>query len=129
MVHAISEAFGEVQALSDEMQEAFDGTPEPFRESSGASREAAASALAAACSYPFVPKMVGDIQVSWIEMHKGKDGKLFRSARRDNIVRCLRSCLAKLPVHPDEDTSQLKQELQTAITILGNVYFPGMSGR
>jgi len=68
-------------------------------------------------------------QVVWIEMVRGKDGNLFRPARRDNAVRCLLTCVAYLSTLPDhDDTDKLKCELQHAINILDAVDLPGMSG-
>lgn len=81
---------------------------------------------------PDVPGKLRDEehQVARIEMVRGKDGKLYRPARRDNVVRCLQSCFAYLSTLPDadDDMSKLKGELQNALEILKRVDFPGMSG-
>lgn len=128
LAHAISEAFSEIFSLSEEMREAFDGTPESLKQSRlGRRREAAADLLE---QYePDVPAPLREHQVAWIEMRRGKDGKLFRPARRDNAVRCLLACVAYLLTMPDNgDTSKLKSELQNAVDVLDTVDFPGMSG-
>ena len=128
--HAISEAFSEVLLLSEEMREAFDGTPESLKRSRlGQRRETAAKLLE---QYePDMPKPLRDDkhQVLWIEMVRGKDGNLFRPARRDNAVRRLLTCVAYLSTLPGrDDTDKLKTELQHSINILDAVDFPGMSG-
>jgi len=128
--HAIGEAFSEVLLLSEEMREAFDGTPESLKQSRlGQRRETAAKLLE---QYePDMPKPLRDDkhQVLWIEMVRGKDGNLFRPARRDNAVRRLLTCVAYLSTLPGrDDTDKLKTELQHAINILDAVDFPGMSG-
>jgi hypothetical protein len=128
LAHAISEAFSEIFSLSEEMREAFDGTPESLKQSRlGRRREAAADLLE---QYePDVPKEFREMQVTWMEMCQGKDGKLFRPARRDSVVRCLMACVVRLSTQPDNyDANKLKKELQKVINILDSVDFPGMSG-
>ena len=77
LAYAISEAFGEVHTLAEEMREAFSNTPESLQQSRmGQGREAAAVALD--LSQPYVPEILRDEkhQVEWREMHEGKERKL-----------------------------------------------------
>jgi|SRR5271166_1033931 len=112
---AIDEAFQEVNELRDEMEAAFAGTPDVFRDSTGRAREKAAEDLDAASTTPFVPESVANLDVKWIEM-VGKG--VYRPQRRDNVVRCLQSCVARLLTSTNDDISELKKELQVAIDIL-----------
>jgi len=130
LAHAISETFSEVLLLSEEMREAFDGTPESLKQSRlGRRRQAAANLLEQYEPEMPIPLRDDKHQVVWIEMVRGKDGNLFRPARRDNAVRCLLTCVAYLSSLPDrDDTDKLKFQLQNAINILDSVDFPGMSG-
>ena len=127
---AIDEALFEVSALADEME--VDGTPESLKNSTtGQSREAAAFALKVSKSgLFFVPESLRKNWVEWTEMVPGKDGKLFRPARRDNIVRCLQACTTSLSSVPtNDDTTKLNSELNNSVAKLRGVHFPGMSGR
>jgi len=130
LAHAISETFSEVLLLSEEMREAFDGTPGSLKQSRlGRRRQAAANLLEQYEPEMPIPLRDDKHQVVWIEMVRGKDGNPFRPARRDNAVRCLLTCVAYLSSLPDrDDTDKLKFQLQNAINILDSVDFPGMSG-
>ena|SRR5258707_176474 len=127
LAHAIDEAFQEVFTLAQEMEEAFDGTPESLKQSSmGQSREAAATELETAWDTPSVPDALRENRIMWMEM----SGKLFRPARRNNVVSCLQSCIAHLSSLVDDyDVKKLKESLQNSVDILSKVHFPGMSGR
>lgn len=132
LTDAISEA-RELDALSDEMQEAFDGTPEHFKDSHK-SREDAANYLRVAydiwSNSNDLPKAIRDEEVEWRIMRAGKDGKLFRPARCKNVVRCLQACVVRLgTLPPDGDIGKLKREWERAIDVLRGVHFPGMNAR
>jgi hypothetical protein len=77
--HAIEEAYYEICVLGEEMREAYDGTPEPLKDSAGRSREIAADLLEDA-SPPFVPAAVENQSITWIEKHPSPSRKLFRPA-------------------------------------------------
>jgi hypothetical protein len=58
-------------------------------------RRVAASIMLAALDEPIVPTSLrGDAHL--VQWHEMSGGKLFRPARRDNVVRCLQACVAYL---------------------------------
>jgi hypothetical protein len=128
---AITEAYFEISALAEEMQEAFNNTPEQFKENSGRSREEAAHWLEAVLEPQLPAELAGDSHwVKWPEMVAGKDRRIFRPARRNNIVNCLRSCLAYISKFPETDElKSAKQSLEITIHNLESIFFPGMTGR
>ena len=131
---AIDECEQEVYQLSEEMHEAFEGTPEVFQDTAGRPREEAADRLQVAYDFLLgsgdLPKGLRNEEVQWTEMLAGTDGKIFRPARRDNVVRCLQACVSLLATVPETDeTTKLKTNWQHAIDILRTVYFPGMTAR
>jgi hypothetical protein len=128
--HAIEEAYYEICVLGEEMREAYDGTPEPLKDSAGRSREIAADLLEDA-SPPLVPAAVENQSITWIEKRPSPSRKLFRPARRDNATSALRSCIAFLGRldTPDEATIRLRETLQQDADIFDSVFFPGMTGR
>ena len=128
---AISDAYLEISNLAEEMREAFDNTPEQFKDNSGRSREEAADWLEAVLE-PRLPQELnrGDHWIEWPEMARGKDGRLFRPARRDNVVNCLNACLAYISRFPETDELKMaKHHLETTIHNLKSITFPGMTGR
>jgi hypothetical protein len=128
--HAVEEAYYEISVLGGEMREAYDGTPEPLKESAGKSRELAADLLEDATP-PFIPKALEEQSICWVEKRPSPSQKLFRPARRDNATSALRACiafLAKLDA-PDQATIRLREQLEQDINIFGSVFFPGMTGR
>jgi hypothetical protein len=131
--YAIEEGGYQLSELSDEMREAFEGTPEVFQGTTGRPREVAADNLEVAYDLLLgcnVPEELRDEDVEWIELRAGKNRRLYRPARRDNVVSCLRACIAQLAtVSQDDEISKLKNELQTVVDILDAVFFPGMTGR
>src|SRR5712664_999394 len=70
---------------------------------------------------PSVPASIaGDGHyIEWLEVRKGKDGKLFRPARRDNAVRCLKAGLAYASRVTDDsqDMAQFKQGIEKIFII------------
>jgi hypothetical protein len=128
---AISEAYFEISTLAEEMQDAFDNTPEQFKENSGRSREEAAHWLEAVLEPRLPADLTGNSHwVKWSEMVAGKDRRIFRPARRNNIVNCLKSCLAYISKYPEtEELKSAKQSLEITIDNLESIFFPGMTGR
>jgi hypothetical protein len=126
------EAYFEISQLGDEMREAFDNTPEQFKSNSGRDREIAADILEAV-SHPGVPTSIAGKQhwIGWLQMHAGKDGKLFRPARRDNALNCLRAALAYASKVSDDTSDMVRFIEDTKIDIhnLETIHFPGMAGR
>lgn len=128
---AISDAYSEISNLAEEMREAFDNTPEQFKDNSGRSREEAADWLEVVLE-PTLPRELirGDHWIEWPEMVRGKDGRLFRPARRNNAVNCLSACLAYISRFPETDELKAaKQNLEITIHNLKSITFPGMTGR
>jgi hypothetical protein len=127
---AFVDAYFEISQLANEMREAFDSTPEQFKENSGKDREIAADILEAVFQ-PGVPASIAKHHIGWFEMRKGKDRKLFRPARRDNAVRCLKAGLAYASRVSDDSRDMVQFIESTKIDIhnLETIHFPGMSGR
>jgi len=128
----LTEAYHEISVLAEEMREAFESTPEQFKENSGKEREIAADILESVFD-PTVPACISGEQhwIRWLEMRAGKDGKLFRPARRDNVVRCLEAGLA-YAARVEDDSSEMVQfikDIKIDINNLQCIHFPGMSGR
>lgn len=129
---AVEDAYSEVADLADSMRAAFEGTPEQFRGNSGRGREVAADILAAVLQ-PSVPSELStkDHHIEWIEKSAGKDGKLSRPAKRDNVVRCLEAALHYVSNADDEKVnfSNFSRDLEIDIHNLKTIDFPGMRGR
>jgi hypothetical protein len=127
-----SEAYYEISVLADEMREAFENTPEQFKENSGKEREAAADILEAVFS-PSIPSEISGNQhwIQWMEMRPGKDRKMFRPARRDNALRCLKAGLSYATKFADGNPKivQFVELLKIDIHNLETIHFPGMAGR
>lgn len=127
---ALDEAYQSASELCEEMRDAFDNTPEQFKSNSGRFREIAADDLDSLLHPSIPPGIAGDAHhVTWLEMLKGKDGKLFRPARRDNVVRCLEACLYYASTESDDSDAMQKfrTDLKIDISILRSIRFPGMS--
>jgi len=124
LANAISEAYKEVYALSDEMQDASDNMPAQLGQRQGHAA-VLLERVYGRLDDNDVPGELRDEKVTWMEWRKGKDGKLFRPARRDNVVKCLQSCVASLETLPDDEISEPKREWQWAIKVLREVHFPG----
>jgi hypothetical protein len=131
-IRALDQAYQEISELGDEMREAFEATPEQFKNSIGVARENAADILEAVQRPPIPVSIDGDQhEISWLEMRRGKDGKLTRSARRDNVVRCLKAVLVYASQMSDESREMVTflKDLEVDIHNLETIDFPGMSGR
>lgn len=129
---AFDDAYFEISILAEEMREAFDNTPDQFKENSGNERGITADYLEAMLQ-PSVPaRVAGDEHhIEWLEMIKGKDGRLFRPARRDNVVRCLEAGIlyASKISDGDPDIARFVEGTKIDIHNLKSLHFPGMSGR
>jgi hypothetical protein len=128
---ALEEAYQIVLDLSEEMREAFDALPEQLKEYHKR-REDAATWLEVASDglcglYPSTARQK-EHQIRWFEMREGKDGKLSRPARRDNVVRSLQACIFALAELKEEDGAlKLVGELKRIRDTLKSIEFPGMS--
>lgn len=142
---AISEAFGELQSLGEEMREAFDNTPESLQNSGvGEARGEAADALEN-ISEPDIPtELQGDkFKVKWQvhAMTPKQQMKQSRSARRDDALATLNAVAYFLDQIDDEENSDahysdeekeaastLVDEVRQMIDEAESVDFPGMFG-
>ncbi len=58
-------------------------------------------------------------------MVAGKDGRIFRPARRNNIVNSLKACLAYISKYPEaKRLKSAKQTLEITIHNLESIFFP-----
>lgn len=130
---AIGECQREISELADDMRNAFECTPEVFKDTTGLPREEAADDLEIASdmlSEYDIPTALKNEEVYWWEMRAGRDGRLFRPARRDNVVRCLQACVSRLLKEPQEaEIVDVISKWRAAINWLEAVYFPGMTGQ
>jgi hypothetical protein len=96
---AVDQAQQAIFELADEMREAFEALPEELKDyrvrRRGAAEwlEVASDFLTSLSAYNMRSK---EHQVRWIEMRPGKDRKLNRPARRDNVVRSLQASIFRL---------------------------------
>jgi hypothetical protein len=138
---AVSEAFGEIQSLAEEMREAYDNTPEALQNSGvGEARGEAADNLEN-ISEPEVPtELQGDkFKVTWQVpvLSPSKQRKRSRSNRRYDAIETLNQVVARLEeLKEDEEQSEEVREaaesfvddVQTVIDEAESVEFPGMYG-
>ncbi len=130
---AIEDCQSAANELYEDMRDVFDRTPDVFKDTTGRPRELAADNLELASDLLMgvnIPIELQDEEVKWLKMRAGKNRQLFRPAQRNNVVRCLQACVARLSaVTQDDDISKAKDDVQGAVDILNAVYFPGMTGR
>ena len=129
---AIAEAYDVIYQLAEQMREAYEALPEGLKDYHTRRREAAECLeIASDTLCGLAPdKMRGrQHSVRWIAMRPGKDGKLHRPARRDNVVKSLQACIFRLAELRDEEDGALELigELKRIRDILKSVEFPGMS--
>ena len=129
---AVSEAFGEIQALAEEMREAFDNTPESLQSSvAGEARGEAADNLEQIEEVD-VPDALKDVQLQWQDAHEAKGRRgLSRSKRRENAISILQSVMSLLDENEDsesDENSEFYTALENAIGEMESVEFPGMYG-
>lgn len=138
---AVSEAFGELQSLGEEMRDAYDNTPESLQNDGvGAARGEAADALEN-INEPDVPtELQGDnFKVKWTVkiLSPSAQRRQSRSDRRYEAVETLNQVVQYLgEIQDDEKMSDdvkdaatiLIDEIQTVIDEAEAVEFPGMYG-
>jgi phosphopantothenate synthetase len=132
---AVSEAFGDLSMLGDEMREAFDNTPENLQGSAvGQAREEAADNLEQ-LSEPSVPDSLAAIEVEIPRWERKRSPS--RPVRRDDIVAILDAVIQALDeIVDDEEKSQelkddaetLRDEIDNEKSMAEDVQFPGMFG-
>jgi hypothetical protein len=112
----------DVYDLHESMRDSADNMPEQLN----TAYANAADNLSIAIDYLLdcgAPTELCNVEVTWKEWR----GKLYRSQLRDNVVNFLRAYLARVP--QKKETEKLRSDLQDAIGILVEMFFPGMSGR
>lgn len=138
---AVSEAFGEIQSLAEEMREAFNNTPESLQSGGvGEARGEAADALEN-ISEPDVPtELQGDkFKVKWAvrTLTPKQQMKRSRSARCSEAVETLNMVVQRLDeINKDQTQTQevrdvadsFSDEVQNIIDEAEGVEFPGMYG-
>lgn len=126
---AVSEAFGDIEMLAEEMRETFDNTPESLQQSGvGEARGEAADALEN-ISEVDVPDSLAQLDVEWIDAHRPGRRGLSRSKRRDNAVNILQTVISMLDEREnDDDAEGLRDDLDNAVSEMEDVQFPGMYG-
>ena len=146
MADAVSDAMSELQALGEEMREAYDNTPESLQQSGvGEARGEAADNLEN-LNEPDVPEALQAVVVSWSvrELSPSAARKQSRSDRRDAALETLSAVTAKLEDIKDyeakegeapeytesqrEEAESFLDEVQTLIDDAEAVEFPGMYG-
>jgi len=136
---AISEAYGELQSLGEEMREAFDNTPESLQSSGiGEARGEAADSLEN-ISEPDVPEVLQNIMVKWQvrQLTVKQQMKLSRSARRSEAVETLQQVIHCLEDLQDDEKTEAAikdaatdfiDEVMQMADEAEAVEFPGMYG-
>jgi hypothetical protein len=131
---AVSEAFGDLEGLAEEMREAFDNTPESLQSSGvGEARGEAADALEN-LSEPDAPERLGEREFTFSSFPPPK--KQSRSSRRDAAVSLLDAAIQFLQSlewteeqkEQDEEAEQLVTEIESLKDDAEAVEFPGMYG-
>lgn len=127
----ISEAFGELQGLGEEMREAFDNTPENLQNSGvGEARGQAADDLEN-LTEPDVPESLGTKEFTVQEMPLKMNAS--RSNRRDAATGLLEQAISflndlELENEPAQERDDLVGEIENLVEEAQNVEFPGMFG-
>lgn len=149
LADAVSAFYSVAQELRDEMQEAFDNTPESLQGSAvGEARQAAADALDSFVDFePDIPEGANELTCSWTE------NRLRKASRRDRLeggisaANAAISALEEKISQIDDDTAvtegeeeheaaeelksaleELKTQLENDVEEAGSVEFPGMYG-
>lgn len=129
---AIEEAYEVIFELAEQMREAYEALPEGLKDYHVRRREAAELLeIASDTLSGLAPDNIKEPKhrVRWIAMRPGKDGKIHRPARRDNVVKSLQACIFRLAElqHEEDDALRLIGELKRIRDILKSAEFPGMS--
>lgn len=127
---AVSEAFGTLQGLGEEMREAFDNTPESLQQSGvGEARGEAADALEN-LSEPDVSEALGKLEFTFSEWPlKPRASRSDQRGQAVNVLDCVIQFLNELgDSDDDEGLVDLVAELENLKDEAEAVEFPGMYG-
>jgi len=126
----VDQACTALSELADEMQEAFDNTPENLQTSSlGEAREAAADQLSSIDR----PSVHESLEATKVKVHipvrtPSQEKKLSRSDRRDDAISMLQSAVDVLKdMESYHGVDSLLEELDQVISEAEAVEFPGRS--
>lgn len=128
---AVSEAWGELEELGQEMREAFENTPESLQSGGvGEARGEAADALEN-LTEPDVPEKLGALEITFSQMPLKK--KSSRADRRDQAVNTLDAVVTFLDDEEacegeEDERNQLRDEIENLKDEAESVEFPGMYG-
>lgn len=137
---AVSEAFGEITALAEEMREAFDNTPDSLQQSGvGEARGQAADDLENISEVEVPGEADKGLHLLRVQVPRTRYGSRnpSRAARRDDACATLQACMDMLDTHiekmpvgeVDTDEAQsFRDELDSAKDEAEQVNFPGMYG-
>jgi hypothetical protein len=140
---AISEAFGELTTLGEEMREAFDNTPESLQSSGVGERRGEAADALENLQEPDVPEeLKGDaFKMNW-QVHvlsPSAERRKSRAMRRDEAVETLQNVVGYLndDIEANEEkyseaireaASSLADDVENLINEAEEIEFPGMRG-
>lgn len=138
IVDAVSEAFGDIESLAEEMREAYDNTPESLQQSGVGERRGEAADNLESISAPDVPDSLSAFEVTLVRVQRtaSQMRKLSRSDRRDDAVQTLDDVIQRLDELVETGSSQeirddaegLRDELDNVKSEAEAVEFPGMFG-
>lgn len=125
---AVSDAFGILEELAEEMREAYDNTPESLQSSPvGEARGEAADALESITEAD-VPKKFDEVMVKFDYVPVKRPSRAARCSEAVEILTQAISALEELEGDDDDDRDDTVSEIQTIIDEAEGVYFPGMFG-
>lgn len=130
LADAVSEAWGALEGLGEEMREAHDNTPEALQSSPvGEARGEAADNLEG-LSEPVVPDSLAEreVEVSRVRRTPKQAARLSRPARRDDAVMVIAAVIDHLDKVEGEEAEALRDELDSLQSDAEDVDFPGMFG-
>jgi hypothetical protein len=138
---AVSEAFGELQTLGEEMREAFDNTPESLQQSGVGERRGEAADALENLTEPSVPKSLEPLVVKWqvrilspsAERRKTRSDRRYEAVETLNVVKDFLDEIkdADKNLFSDdekEEAETLRDEIENLVDEAESVEFPGMRG-
>lgn len=120
----IDDAFSEFESLAEEMRSWADAIEEKFSTTEKYERINEAADTLEGISRPDVDDNIGELEVEYVEPKKLTS----RSKRNDHACYLLQVCIDALAERDDDESSSLKDELDSALSDAEGVYFPGMYG-
>jgi len=134
---AVSSAFGDLQALGEELREAYDNTPESLQASAAAQARDEAANILEGLNEPSIPDALKDaFKVTQITrlvrvLTPKQQARLSRSARRDDACEWLSAVidfLADVEGDNADEAAEFVIELEQLRDDADSVEFPGRNG-